>query len=73
MPSIVERALLAKAMQQNVPSPCLSVCTLNTANDDLCNGCYRTLDEIAAWSVMNDYQKREVWSLIERRANWACQ
>jgi predicted Fe-S protein YdhL (DUF1289 family) len=34
----------------------------------LCTGCLRTIDEIAAWGVLNDDQKREVWDLIfERR------
>ena len=35
----------------------------------LCTGCLRTIDEIAAWGVLDDDQKREVWDLIfERRA-----
>lgn len=34
----------------------------------LCTGCLRTIDEIAAWGVLSDDQKREVWDLIfERR------
>ena len=33
----------------------------------LCNGCYRTLDEIAAWSAMSDDRKRALWQrLVER-------
>jgi predicted Fe-S protein YdhL (DUF1289 family) len=34
----------------------------------LCQGCFRTLDEIAAWSAMSDDDKRLVWQQIERRA-----
>jgi uncharacterized protein len=50
----------------DVPSPCISVCTMN-AQTGLCNGCYRTLDEIAAWSRMGDDGKREIWRrLVER-------
>ncbi len=35
----------------------------------LCEGCWRTLDEIALWSQLDDDIKREVWAAIaERRA-----
>jgi uncharacterized protein len=43
------------------------VCTLDAANNNLCSGCFRTLDEIGAWSVMTDDEKRQVWTLIEQR------
>lgn len=54
-----------------VPSPCISVCRIDDASG-LCEGCLRTLDEIAVWSVMNDDDKRAVWtSLAARRADAA--
>jgi predicted Fe-S protein YdhL (DUF1289 family) len=35
----------------------------------LCEGCQRTLDEIACWSLLDDAEKREVWrQLAQRRA-----
>jgi len=35
----------------------------------LCAGCWRTIDEIAAWSVLDDAQRRVVWGAIaDRRA-----
>ena len=38
----------------------------------LCSGCLRTLDEIAAWSVLDDDARRAVWQKIfERRAQAA--
>ncbi len=49
-----------------VPSPCVSVCTMNPAND-FCDGCQRTIGEIAAWSSMGDIEKRHVWGLIGQR------
>lgn len=49
-----------------VPSPCISVCRMN-ARSGLCDGCFRTLDEIAAWSRLDDADKRLVWTLIEQR------
>jgi predicted Fe-S protein YdhL (DUF1289 family) len=33
----------------------------------LCEGCLRTLDEIAAWSTMGDDEKRRVWALLPQR------
>ncbi|WP_372528685.1 DUF1289 domain-containing protein [Piscinibacter sp.] len=32
-----------------------------------CEGCMRTLDEIAAWSAMDDRAKRSVWALLPAR------
>ena len=33
----------------------------------LCEGCLRTIDEIAAWSRMDDHEKRAVWLLLDAR------
>jgi uncharacterized protein len=50
----------------DVPSPCVSVCRMNM-DTELCEGCLRTLDEIAAWGRMDDATKREVWQFIGER------
>lgn len=42
-----------------VASPCTSVCTLDPARG-YCVGCLRTLDEIAAWSTLDDDAKRAI-------------
>lgn len=63
---IAARALLAKAAAENVPSPCISVCRMS-ASSGLCEGCYRTLDEIRSWSKADDEVRRTIWSRIERR------
>ena len=49
-----------------VPSPCICVCTMDQATG-LCIGCYRTLDEIASWSGMDDAAKRDVWLRLAER------
>jgi uncharacterized protein len=49
-----------------VPSPCISVCTMDAAGA-LCLGCYRTLDEIAAWSVLDPDAKRAVLAALPSR------
>lgn len=37
----------------------------------LCTGCLRTIDEIAAWSVLDDEARREVWQRIYERRDEA--
>ncbi len=60
-----------RADSHAVASPCVAVCAMNPAND-FCDGCQRTIDEIAAWSTMNNQAKRQVWARIgERRARAA--
>ena len=49
-----------------VPSPCVAICTMNAASD-FCDGCQRTLDEIAGWSAFSNDEKRQVWVRIGQR------
>lgn len=49
-----------------VPSPCISICRMNAATG-LCDGCFRTRDEIAAWSSAGEAGKRRIWRLIDER------
>jgi uncharacterized protein len=49
-----------------VASPCISVCRMDEATG-WCVGCWRTLDEIAVWSLLDDPEKREVWVELGRR------
>jgi len=49
-----------------VASPCTSVCKLDPRTG-WCEGCWRTLDEIAAWSTMSDADKRAVWAQLRQR------
>ncbi|HTS21435.1 MAG TPA: DUF1289 domain-containing protein [Casimicrobiaceae bacterium] len=51
-----------------VPSPCISVCVIDPPTG-LCAGCYRTLEEIAAWIDLSaEERKRVLAALPERRA-----
>jgi predicted Fe-S protein YdhL (DUF1289 family) len=58
--------LVCAGLAGDVPSPCISVCKLDPATE-FCEGCFRTLDEIAAWSRLDDESKRAVWQLIAQR------
>lgn len=49
-----------------VPSPCVNVCRMDPATG-WCEGCLRTLDEIARWSAMSEADKRAVWAELPVR------
>lgn len=45
--------------QTNEPkSPCKKVCRLD--EDGMCVGCFRMLDEIANWGIMNNPERSDV-------------
>ena len=50
----------------SVSSPCIDVCTVDTETG-YCEGCLRTMDEIALWGRLNDAGKREILRRIARR------
>jgi predicted Fe-S protein YdhL (DUF1289 family) len=53
------------------PSPCINICRMDEASG-WCEGCLRTLDEIACWSLLDDAEKTAVvQTLDERRVVWA--
>ncbi|WP_326541129.1 DUF1289 domain-containing protein [Pseudorhodoferax sp.] len=49
-----------------VPSPCINICHIDAASG-WCEGCQRTLDEIAAWSTLSDDAKHAVWLQLDAR------
>ena len=49
-----------------LPSPCTSVCQIDPKNG-LCQGCWRTIDEITNWSVASEAKKMQVWLAISQR------
>ena len=49
-----------------VPSPCINVCRMNPQTQ-FCEGCFRTLDEIAAWSTLSDGEKSAVLAQLPSR------
>jgi uncharacterized protein len=54
----------------DTPSPCINICRMHEASG-LCEGCLRTIDEIAAWSTLDNEAKRAVWAAIEvRHEQW---
>ncbi|MCC7229011.1 MAG: DUF1289 domain-containing protein [Fimbriimonadaceae bacterium] len=48
---------------EDVPSPCRNICRLD--DEDVCEGCHRTIDEITRWPQMSDEEKRSILARIE--------
>lgn len=55
-----------------VPSPCINVCEMD-ARSGYCRGCARTIDEIIAWSKLDDAAKRAVWKQLPARREQSAQ
>ena len=49
-----------------VASPCVNVCRMDAATG-WCEGCLRTIDEIADWASMPDARRLEVWRQLRLR------
>lgn len=48
-----------------IRSPCISVCVLD--GDDICQGCFRSAEEVTDWFMASDEQKREIMQRVEQR------
>ncbi len=48
-----------------VSSPCIGVCRLSEAG--FCEGCLRSVEEIAAWSRLDEATRRELMAELKRR------
>ena len=61
--------ILSKEPMRSKDSPCIDVCTVDPETR-LCMGCYRTLDEIAAWPRLSAEERAAVMAgLPQRRAH----
>lgn len=48
-----------------IASPCVRLCTLDEQN--ICVGCWRSLDEIKQWSVVNDGIRQKILTNCQER------
>lgn len=53
--------------REQVESPCVKLCIIHP-DSGFCMGCYRTSDEIAAWSRMSADERRERMLILPERA-----
>jgi predicted Fe-S protein YdhL (DUF1289 family) len=47
-----------------ISSPCRNICELH---DDVCIGCRRSLEEIAAWAGLSEAERRRIMAELDRR------
>ena len=53
--------------RDEVDSPCVKLCIVHP-EERICVGCYRSIDEIAAWSRLTPDQRRAVIADLPARA-----
>ena len=58
--------VVPSAVPTQLPSPCISICRIDAASGH-CEGCHRTIEEIAAWGGAPESRKREILAAIEAR------
>jgi uncharacterized protein len=52
--------------RRRVESPCVGVCIIDEASG-LCEGCLRTLDEVAVWGSSTAEQRRAILAAVAAR------
>ena len=63
---LASRAAAVRTQATDIPSPCINVCRIDPVQS-VCSGCFRSLDEIAAWSLADDETKRQIWARVAER------
>jgi predicted Fe-S protein YdhL (DUF1289 family) len=53
--------------RDEVQSPCIKLCTIHPA-ERICVGCYRSIDEISAWSRLSPDARRCIMAELPSRA-----
>lgn len=53
--------------RDEIESPCVNLCVIHP-RAGICAGCYRSLDEIGAWSQMSAEDRRVVMAELPERA-----
>jgi predicted Fe-S protein YdhL (DUF1289 family) len=61
---VIEAAIVKQ--EDEVASPCVDVCRMDAASG-YCEGCRRSLEEIASWSIYTAAEKRAVLALLSAR------
>lgn len=53
-----------------IPSPCTNICKMDS-HSGLCLGCQRTIDEISAWSRLDDRARQAILDKVAERRQGA--
>jgi predicted Fe-S protein YdhL (DUF1289 family) len=58
----------SRVWQRNeIDSPCIQICVIHPT-ERICTGCYRSIDEIGAWSRFSDEERAEIMKELPERA-----
>ena len=58
----------SRVWQRNeIDSPCIQVCVIHPT-ERICTGCFRSIDEIGAWSRFSDEKRAEIMKELPERA-----
>ncbi|EQD27130.1 protein containing DUF1289, partial [mine drainage metagenome] len=49
-----------------IPSPCIGVCRVNP-ECGFCEGCLRTLHEIASWPTLSEHEREQIMRQLSAR------
>ncbi len=60
-----ETSAVTGAENSDVPSPCIDICELD--DDGICVGCYRYIEEIAGWGMLDNAEKLVIVELANKR------
>lgn len=53
--------------RDEVQSPCVNICVVHP-EARICTGCYRSIDEISAWSRMSNEERADILDDLPNRA-----
>ena len=53
----------------SIPSPCTNVCRMSP-DTGWCEGCQRTIEEIARWGSTTDEDRRSILAAVAERRVW---
>ena len=48
-----------------INSPCVGVCQYN--NEEVCSGCFRTVDEISKWTTISNDEREKIMGELDSR------
>jgi uncharacterized protein len=54
--------------RDEIESPCIKLCVVDPASR-LCLGCFRSIDEIGAWSALSPAERRAIMADLPNRAS----
>ena len=54
--------------RNEIESPCVKICVIHPS-ERLCTGCYRTIEEISAWSRLPQIEREKIINELPERAS----